>query len=134
MTPKQEDDSSLLRSNIFQSTCTILGRVCKFVIDAGSCDNIISTEDVKKLALKTEKHPKPYKLAWLRKSGEVKVSQRACVTFSIGKKYKDEIWCDVLDIDDVICCWEDRDNLIEPCNTIVGLAAIVSCSMALESL
>ena len=99
MTPKQEEETSWLRSNIFQSTCTILGKVCKFVIDAGSCDNIISTEAVKKLALKTEKHPKPYKLAWLRKGGEVKVGRRACVAFSIGKKYKDEIWCDVVDMD-----------------------------------
>ena len=99
LTPKQEEETSWLRSNIFQSTCTILGKVCKFVIDAWSCDNIISTEAVKKLALKTEKHPKPYKLAWLRKGGEVKVSRRACVTFSIGKTYKDEIWCDVVDMD-----------------------------------
>ena len=67
LTPKQEEEPSWLRSNIFQSTCTILGRVCKFVIDAGSCDNIISIEVVKKLKLKTEKHPNPYKLAWLRK-------------------------------------------------------------------
>ena len=66
LTPKEEEDS-WLRSNIFQSTCTILGKVCKFVIDAGSCDNIISTEAVRKLKLKTEKHPHPYKLAWLRK-------------------------------------------------------------------
>ena len=29
----------------------------------------------------------------------MKVSQSACVTFSIGKKYKDEIWCDVVDMD-----------------------------------
>ena len=99
MTPKQEEETRWLRSNIFQSTCTILGRVCKFVIETGSCDNIISTEAVKKLALKTEKHPKPYKLAWMRKGGEVKVSRRACVTFSIEKKYKDEIWCDVVDMD-----------------------------------
>lgn len=99
LTPKQEEDSSWLRSNIFQSTCTILGKVCKFVIDAGSCDNIISSEAIKKLALKAEKHPKPYKLAWLRKGGEVKVNRRSCVKFSIGKKYQDEIWCDVVDMD-----------------------------------
>ena len=29
----------------------------------------------------------------------MKVSRRACVTFSIRKKYKDEIWCDVVDMD-----------------------------------
>ena len=96
---KLEEEASWLRSNIFQSTCTILGKVCKFVIDGGSCDNIISTEAVRKLKLKTEKHPNPYKLAWLRKGGEVKVDRRVRVPFSIGKKYKDEIWCDVMEMD-----------------------------------
>ena len=67
--------------------------------DAGSCDNIISTEAVRKLNLKTEKHPNPYKLAWLRKGGVVKVDRRVHVPFSIGKKYKDEIWCDVVEMD-----------------------------------
>ena len=97
--PKHEKDSSWLRSNIFQSTCTILEKVCRFVIDAGSCDNIISEEAVKKLGLKTEKHPRPYKLAWLKKGGEVTVGRQAFVTFSIRKKYKDDIWCDVVDMD-----------------------------------
>ena len=75
-----------------------MGKVCRFVIDAGRCDNIISKEAVKKLGLKTEKHPRPYKLAWLKKGGEVTVGRRAFVTFSIGKKYKDDIWCDVVDM------------------------------------
>ena len=58
--PKQEEEASWLRSNIFQSTCTILGKVCKFMIDAGSCDNILSTEAVRKLKLKTKTYPNPY--------------------------------------------------------------------------
>ncbi|PKI35517.1 hypothetical protein CRG98_044092 [Punica granatum] len=70
LTPKIADDN-WLRHNIFQSTCTVLGKVCRFVIDAGSCENIVSAEVVKKLGLKTEKHPKPYKLAWLKKRGEI---------------------------------------------------------------
>ncbi|KAI9174834.1 hypothetical protein LWI28_023368 [Acer negundo] len=59
-----------LRNNIFQSTCTILGKVCRFVIDGGSCENIVSVEAVRKLGVTTEKHPKPYRLAWLQKGGE----------------------------------------------------------------
>ena len=51
-----------LSSNIFQSICTIHGKVCYFVIDAGSCENIVSTEAMQKLGVKTEAHPKPYKL------------------------------------------------------------------------
>ncbi|XP_076914146.1 protein FAR1-RELATED SEQUENCE 5-like [Bidens hawaiensis] len=48
-----------------------MGKVCTFVIDSGSCDNLISEEVVQKLALKTESHHKPYKLQWLKK-GESK--------------------------------------------------------------
>ncbi|XP_050233263.1 uncharacterized protein LOC126681757 [Mercurialis annua] len=81
LTPKAADEN-WMRSNIFQSTCTILGKVCRFFIDAGSCENIISTETVQKLGIQTEKHPKLYKLAWLKKGGEVSVSFRALVLFS----------------------------------------------------
>lgn len=76
-----------------------MGKVCHFVIDAGSCENIISVEAVQKLNLKTEKHPTPYKMAWLKKGSEVTVSLRALVSFSIGSKYKDSVWCDVIAMD-----------------------------------
>ncbi|XP_076910828.1 uncharacterized protein LOC143568597 [Bidens hawaiensis] len=73
--------------------------VCTFVIDSGSYDNLVSKEVVRKLALKTESHPKPYKLQWLKKGGEVTVSKRALVSISVGTTYKDDIWCDVIAID-----------------------------------
>ncbi|KAI3505941.1 hypothetical protein L1887_28268 [Cichorium endivia] len=97
-TPKVVGDD-WLKHNIFQSTCTVLGKVCTFVIDSGSCDNLISEEAVQKLALQTETRPKPYKLQWLKKGGEVTVSKRALVSFSIGTTYKDDIWCDVVPMD-----------------------------------
>ena len=59
-------DDDWLRSNIFQSTCDNKGKVCKFVIDAYSCENLILGEAVQKLGIDTENHPKPYKLAWLK--------------------------------------------------------------------
>ena len=49
--------------------------MCHLVIDAGSCENIVSTEVMEKLGINTEAHPKPYKLAWLKKGGEVPVSK-----------------------------------------------------------
>ncbi|XP_050238038.1 uncharacterized protein LOC126687520 [Mercurialis annua] len=98
LTPKAADEN-WLQSNIFQSTCTILGKVCRFVIDAGNCENIISAEAVQKLGIQTEKHPKPYKLAWLKKGGEVSVTLRALVLFSVGARYKDSVWCDVVAMD-----------------------------------
>ncbi|GJU20386.1 putative reverse transcriptase domain-containing protein [Tanacetum coccineum] len=79
-----------------------------------SCDNLIVAEAVQKLGLKTENHPKPYKLQWLKKGGEVTVSRCVLVPFSVGNTYKDNVWCDVVPMD--VCHlllgrpWEyDRD-------------------------
>ncbi|GJZ53308.1 putative reverse transcriptase domain-containing protein [Tanacetum coccineum] len=83
LTPKADGDD-WLKHNIFQSTCTISGKVCTFVCDSGSCDNLIAAEAVQKLGLKTKNHPKPYKLQWLKKGGEVIVSKRVHVLFSVG--------------------------------------------------
>ena len=61
------------------------------MIDAGSYENLISGEAVRKLGIDTENHPKLYKLAWLKQGGEVTVSKRALVSFSIDATYKDEV-------------------------------------------
>ncbi|GJR74594.1 putative reverse transcriptase domain-containing protein [Tanacetum coccineum] len=63
------------------------------------CDNLIAAEAVQKLGLKTENHPKPYKLQWHKKGGEVKVSKRVHVLFSIGNTYTNNVWCDVVPMD-----------------------------------
>ncbi|GKE00036.1 putative nucleotidyltransferase, ribonuclease H [Tanacetum coccineum] len=98
LTPKVAGDD-WLKHNIFQSTCTILGKVCTFMVDPGSCDNLIAKEAVQKLGLKTENRPKLYKLQWLKKGGEVTISKRVLVAFSVGTTYKDSVWCDVVPID-----------------------------------
>ncbi|PKI38558.1 hypothetical protein CRG98_040991 [Punica granatum] len=92
-------DEELLRNNILQSTYTIGNKICHFMIDSGSCENIVSAEAVQKLSLRSEPHPKSYKLAWPKKGGEVSVSKSALVTFSIGSRYKDSMWCDVVMMD-----------------------------------
>ncbi|KAF8051045.1 hypothetical protein N665_1812s0002 [Sinapis alba] len=51
--------------NLFHSKCTIEGKVCKFIIDSGSSENVIAEDVVNKLKLSTELHPYPYKLACL---------------------------------------------------------------------
>uniref|UniRef100_A0A2N9IR32 CCHC-type domain-containing protein n=1 Tax=Fagus sylvatica TaxID=28930 RepID=A0A2N9IR32_FAGSY len=76
LTPRKEEEDEWLRDNIFHSTCSILGKVCQLVIDGGSCENVVSQEAVNKLGLKTEEHPHPYKLSWLKKGGEIKVTRR----------------------------------------------------------
>ncbi|GJW99531.1 putative reverse transcriptase domain, zinc finger, CCHC-type, aspartic peptidase domain protein [Tanacetum coccineum] len=93
------EDSVWLRHNIFHTWCTSHGKVCDVIIDSGSCKNVVSETMVKKLSLKTEKHPHPYKLSWLQKGKSVHVDQRCMVHFSIRDKYRDEVWCDVVPMD-----------------------------------
>lgn len=88
-----------LRTNIFQSTSTIKGKVCQFLIDSGSCRNVVSTKTCRKLRLCREDHPAPYKLTWLKEGIEVHITHRALVSFSIGLHYKDKIFCDVVSTD-----------------------------------
>ncbi|CAL8085705.1 unnamed protein product [Prunus armeniaca] len=79
---KVEENSNWLRNNIFHTKCTSHGK-----------------EMVDKLNLKTEKKPVSYKLSWVKKGNEVVVNQRCLVTFSIGQKYQDSQWCDVILMD-----------------------------------
>ncbi|XP_026459609.1 uncharacterized protein LOC113360070 [Papaver somniferum] len=99
LTPKVDTDESWLRKNIFQTTCTIEGKVCRMIIDSGSCENVVSEDAVRKLKLSTEKHPSPYSLHWLSKGSEVTISKRCLVKFSIGSVYEDALWCDVVVMD-----------------------------------
>ena len=69
------------------------------IIDSGSVENITSKSLVTKLGLKTEKHPSPYKISWIKKGTETLVTQQCRVTFSMGKCYVDEVVCDVVEMD-----------------------------------
>lgn len=91
LTPQVIDES--------RSSCTIRGKVCRFVIDFGSCTNVISEEAVAKLALFAEPHPTPYKLVWLNKQTDIRTSRRCKVPFSVGQNYRDVICCDVVPMD-----------------------------------
>nr|GEV83728.1 hypothetical protein [Tanacetum cinerariifolium] len=70
------EDDVWLRHNIFHTRCTSLGKVCDVIIDSESCENVVSETMVKKLSLKTEKHPRPYKLSWLQKGKSVQFDRR----------------------------------------------------------
>jgi hypothetical protein len=63
LTIKDDFEEDWLRTNIFHTTCTIAEQVCKVIIDSGSCENVVSDDAVKKLQLKIDRHPKPYKLS-----------------------------------------------------------------------
>ncbi|GKG04388.1 hypothetical protein Tco_0314775 [Tanacetum coccineum] len=75
LTPRASDDKWLC-NNLFHSTCTIGGKVCTFIIDTESCENVISEVAVSKLSLSTEPHPKPYRLSWLSQGTDVTISKR----------------------------------------------------------
>jgi hypothetical protein len=91
-------DSSVQWSRLFRMACTAKDRKCKVIVDSGSTDNLVSTEMVEKLELKTTKHPRPYKVSWLQKGHRVSVTKQCLVKFKIGN-YHDEILCDVIPMD-----------------------------------
>ncbi|XP_076909541.1 uncharacterized protein LOC143566842 [Bidens hawaiensis] len=97
--PDTSDDTAWLRNSIFRTKCTSKGKVCTVIIDGGSCENIVSQSMVDKLNLPTQDHPEPFQLTWLKKGNLIKVTHRCLVQFSIGNKYSDEIWCEVLPMD-----------------------------------
>jgi hypothetical protein len=45
----------------------------------------VSEDAVKKLQLKIDRHPKPYKLSWLKKGSEVTVDKRCLVSFQLER-------------------------------------------------
>ena len=74
-------------------------RVCDLIINNGSRENIASESLATKLGLKTKRHLNPYKIGWIRKVTNVKVTDICRVTFFIRKNYADEVLCDVVKMD-----------------------------------
>ncbi|CAA0822885.1 F-box associated ubiquitination effector family protein, partial [Striga hermonthica] len=97
--PRTTPEDSLQRHNLFESTCTVGGKVCRFIIDTGSCENVVAQEAVDRLKLSTEPHPHPYTLAWIQRGNSITVDHRVLVQFSIGPKFRDTVWCDVVPMD-----------------------------------
>ena len=67
LTPEKEVESSFQRTRIFRTACKTKDRVCKFIVDSGSMDNLVSIEMVEKLELGMTDHPSPYRVLWLQK-------------------------------------------------------------------
>ena len=95
LSPKQEGQ----RNHIFRSLCSVDNKVCTLIVDGGSCENFVSQKLVDNLKLSTKKHTDPYMLGCVKKGSSVKVTEACKIPLSIGKHYKHEIWCDVIDMD-----------------------------------
>ncbi|XP_048503161.2 uncharacterized protein LOC125498889 [Beta vulgaris subsp. vulgaris] len=93
------NEEQLQREAIFHTRCTIGGKVCSLIIDGGSCTNVASQTLVTKLNLQTNPHPNPYVIQWLNQGKGIHVSSRVLLAFTIGKEYKEELWCDVIPMD-----------------------------------
>jgi hypothetical protein len=73
----------------------IKDKLCRIIVDNGSCNNIACQELVDRLGLKQRHHPIPYNMQWLNDSGALRVSQVVTVPFSIGR-YNDHVECVVV--------------------------------------
>ncbi|GJU96616.1 putative receptor protein kinase ZmPK1 [Tanacetum coccineum] len=93
---KKSEDSQ--RHNIFQTRCKINQDVFNVIIDGESSENIISQNIMTRLKLTPTKHPKPYKIGWIKAVREVRVTGQCEVLFTIGK-YKDTVLFDIVDMD-----------------------------------
>ncbi|KAJ4706782.1 RNA-directed DNA polymerase [Melia azedarach] len=97
LAPKREEETQ--QNKIFRMRGTIKNKVCKVIIDSGSSENIVSKALVNALNLSTEKHPLPYKIGWIKKGTETRVTEVCKLPFSIGKFCKTDVLCDVVDMD-----------------------------------
>ncbi|KEH24158.1 hypothetical protein MTR_7g105270 [Medicago truncatula] len=73
--------------------------VFNVIIDNKSGENVASNYIEEELKFRMINHQDPYKLQWLNKDYEVKVSQHSIISFSIDKNYKENVRCDVIPMD-----------------------------------
>jgi hypothetical protein len=86
------------RKRVFKTRCKVEGKCCNLIIDGGSTKNLISTEVKRKLNLKCEPHPNPYRVSWLQKGQQVTVTEQCLLKFHIGD-FKEKVLCDVVEMD-----------------------------------
>ena len=76
------------RRSLFHTRCKCEDKCCDVIIDGGSTNNLVSEKMVTKLNLKRQKHPRPYRIAWVQDDHKVMVNEQCLVKFKIGS-YRD---------------------------------------------
>nr|GEW20968.1 putative ribonuclease H-like domain-containing protein [Tanacetum cinerariifolium] len=79
------------------ATCPV--RVGPIKADPPALTSVSSTPTTSSLRCFKCQGIDPYQLTWLKKGNLVKVTHRCLVHFSIGNKYTDELWCEVIPMD-----------------------------------
>lgn len=87
------------RKNLFKAHCSVMNKLCNLIVDNGSTENLVSRKLVEYLQLPTQPHERPYSLGWVSRGSQVRVSLVCNVPIAIGKHYREEVRCDVLDMD-----------------------------------
>ncbi|GAV69007.1 hypothetical protein CFOL_v3_12508, partial [Cephalotus follicularis] len=85
------------RTTIFHTFIQCGERSCKFVIDNGSCINVVSKTAIGRLNVKVEPHRKPFRVFSVNKTF-LPISERCLVPIEIGD-YENMVYYDVFPMD-----------------------------------
>jgi predicted aspartyl protease len=92
---QHEDDTKAQRNNLFHMFLVVQERRVLTIIDTGSCNNLVSSDLIRKLGLETRPLHFPYNIEWFNNSGKAKVTHSARIHFSVGS-YHDYVDFDVV--------------------------------------
>ena len=85
------------RTTIFHTFIGQQNKICKVIIDSGSCINAISTDAISKLDPTSVDHLNPYKVGWIDASS-ILIRHRCLVPIKF-QSYQENVWCDVMSMD-----------------------------------
>lgn len=95
-----------------------------FVIDGGSCINVVFEEACKKLGLKVEPHPSTFEVVWVNNTN-LQIQEICLVTYSLGG-FTDQVMCDVLLLKVLHIYLGIHDFMTRRRNTVVSRTPIPS--------
>jgi hypothetical protein len=79
----EHEPEKLQWHNLFNMFLIVKDFRVRTIIDSGSCNNLVSSDLVKKLGLTARAYSKPYHLEWFNNSGKAKVTRSARIQFFI---------------------------------------------------